>query len=147
MQNCLFEHDFLSKNLPECFDGYFQKLNDIYTENTAHTVNHELGCLFTPYRSTVRYGLCSVTRKCIDSWNFFTKELKTDLSKINRTELKTKILRCFNVDKRNNHDNRTDNNTNRNCNRNNNNRNNDYNHGIYQGWRTRGIGNLRWDQN
>ena len=147
MQNCLFVHDFLNENLPECFDGYFQKLNDIYTENTAHTVNHELGCLFTPYKSTVRYGLCSVTRKCIDSWNFFTKELKTNLSEISRTELKTKILRYFNVDKRNNHDNRTDNNANRNCNRNNNNRNNDYNHGIYQGWRTRGIGNLRWDRN
>ena len=154
MQNCLFVHDFLTKNLPECFNGYFQKLDEIYTEDTANTINLDLGCLFTPYKSTVRYGLCSVTRKCIDSWNFFTKEFKTDLSKLSRSVLRTKILKFFNGDEENqnnanntNNNNNNDNininninnnNYNRTNNRNDNNRRNNalYNHGIYQGWRT-----------
>ena len=62
--NCLFVHDFLHKNLPECFDNYFQKLDEVYNEDT-NTINSELGCLFTPYKSTERYGVCSINRKCI----------------------------------------------------------------------------------
>ena len=94
MQNCLFVHDFLHKNLPECFNNYFQKLDEIYTDD-VNTVNSELGCLFTPYKSTERYGKCCITRKCIDSWNFFTKELKTDLSKLSRPVLKSRINKHF----------------------------------------------------
>ena len=97
MQNCLFVHDFLHKNLPECFDDYFQKLEDVYTDDT-NTINSELGCLYTPYKSTEKYGICSITRKCIDSWNFFTKELKTDLSKLSRPVLKSKINKYYNND-------------------------------------------------
>ena len=97
MQNCLFVHDFLHKNLPECFDDYFQKLDDVYTEET-NTINSELGCLYTPFKSTERYGICSITRKCIDSWNFFTKELKIDLSTLSRPVLKSKINKYYNED-------------------------------------------------
>ena len=113
MQNCLFVHDFLNENLPECFNGYFQKLDEIYSEDTANTISYELGCLFTPYKSTVRYGLRSITRKCIDSWNYFTKKLKLDLSKLSRSDLRRKILRYFNGD---DDDNVNDNNNNNNNN-------------------------------
>ena len=94
MQNCLFVSDFLHKTLPDCFDNYFQKLDEIYSEEIS-TINSELGCLFTPFKSTVKYGLQSITRQCITSWNFFTKELKTDLSKLSRPVLKNKISSYF----------------------------------------------------
>ena len=60
LQNCLFVFDFLCKRLPECFDNYFKKLDEIYSEEIS-TINSELGCLFTPYMSTVKYGLQSIT--------------------------------------------------------------------------------------
>ena len=90
LQNCLFVFDFLHKRLPESFDNYFQKLDEIYTEDIT-TINSELGCLFTPFKFTAKYGLQSITRKCVDSWNFFTRELNTDLSKLSRPVLKGKI--------------------------------------------------------
>ena len=56
LQNCLFVFDFLQKRLPECFDNYFKKLDEIYSEEIT-TINSELGCLFTPFMSTVKYGI------------------------------------------------------------------------------------------
>ena len=135
MQNCLFVHDFLKKNLPVCFDDYFQKLDDVYTEDT-NTINSELGCLYTPYKSTERYGICSITRKCIDSWNFFTKELKVNLSTLSRSVLKYKITKYFNKDddtpiiNSNNNNNNNNNNINDNNNNNNNNDNNNDNNNV-----------------
>ena len=124
--NCLFVHDFLHENLPECFNDYFQKLDEIYTEDT-NTINSELGCLFTPFKSTQRYGICSITRKCIDSWNLFTKALNTDLSKLSRFTLKNKINEYFHGENNNNGNN---NNININNNNNNNNNNNINNNNI-----------------
>ena len=156
MQNCLFVHDFLNKNLPVCFDDYFQKLEDVYTEDT-NTINSELGCLYTPYKSTEKYGLCSITRKCIDSWNFFTKELKINLSTLSRSVLKGKINKYFHNDddapinngnnniniNNNNHNNINNNNINNNNNNNNNaNNNNNNDNGLIRfnrPWRS------RWD--
>ena len=40
-------------------------------------------------------GLNSFTRKCIDSWNFFTKIFDCNLSTLNRSTLKRKILSYF----------------------------------------------------
>ena len=64
LKNILFVYDFLKGSLPACFDNYFAKVSDIHNINTRHS---ELGCLFTPHRSTTRYGLQSITRKCVDS--------------------------------------------------------------------------------
>ena len=94
LQNCLFVFDFLHQRLPECFDNYFQKLDDIYTGETT-TINSELGCLFKPYKYTERYGLQSIVRKCINCWNFFTREFDTDLSKLSRPILKSKMTSYF----------------------------------------------------
>ena len=104
LQNCLFVYDSLHENLPDCFDGYFQKLDEIYTEG-MHTVHSQLGSLFIPYKATERYGICSITRKCIDSWNYFTKTLKTDLSKLSRLVLKEKINQFYGIHKNNSTDN------------------------------------------
>ena len=128
-QNCLFVFDFLHKKLPECFDNYFTKLDEIYSEEVT-TINSELGCLFTPFMSTLKYGLQSITRQCITSWNFFTREFNTDLSKLSRPMLKNKISSYF-FDKydpqrihHNNNNNRGNNRNNTNNNRQNNNNNN-----------------------
>ena len=109
IQNCLFVHDFLHEILPSCFSEYFQKLDEVYTGDTR-TVNSELGCLFTPFKFTQRYGICSIIRKCVDSWNFLTKTLKTDLSKLSRPVVKDKINQVYGVkNKVNNNNNNIDN--------------------------------------
>ena len=137
MQNCLFVYDFLNKNLPECFDNYFQRLEEIYTEDIT-TINSELGCLYTPFVATTKYGLQSITRQCIKSWNFFTKELNTDLSKLSRSLLKNRITSHFialydpenstiNIKNINNRPNRNNGGNNSSRNNNNNNDNNQIN--------------------
>ena len=40
MQNCLFVHDFLHKNLPECFDDYFQKPSHQHNTRFASSLNN-----------------------------------------------------------------------------------------------------------
>ena len=60
LQNVLFVFDHIKKTLPVCFDSYFKKISDMHDINT---VNSELGCIFTPYSSTTKYGLNSITRK------------------------------------------------------------------------------------
>ena len=101
LQNSLFVYDFLHENLPDCFSDYFQKLDEIYPKQMS-TINSELGCLFTPYRATQRYGICSITRKCIDSWNEITKALKVDLSKLSRPILKDRISQYYGIEKKSN---------------------------------------------
>ena len=77
VQNCLFVFDFLHQTSPVCFNDYFTRIADVHTNNT---ISADLGFLFTPYLSTTRYGLNSITRHCIDDWNYFSKSLNTDLS-------------------------------------------------------------------
>ena len=64
LQNCLFVHDFLSGKLPTCFNTYSQLVNEIHPIKTKSSI---LGCLHVPYSATTKYGLHSITRKCIDS--------------------------------------------------------------------------------
>ena len=88
LENCLLVHDFLNKKLPHCFETYFTKAEDIHGYPTS---NSDLGCLFTPKWSSTRYGLNSITHKCITSWNKFSKIFKQDLSTISRNVVKETI--------------------------------------------------------
>ena len=88
LQNCLFVYDSLNKLLPICFDDYFTRIHDVHTNNT---ISSDLGCLFIPFLTTTRYGLNSITRHCIDNWNFFSKALNTDLTILSRPMLKQMI--------------------------------------------------------
>ena len=92
LQNCLFVYDYFKNTLPKCFKSYFLKINEIHSVGTTSS---ELGCLFTPYLYTTRYGLHSITRKCIDIWNHFTKKFKLDLSTLSRNMLKNKIYNYY----------------------------------------------------
>jgi hypothetical protein len=88
LQNILFVHDFINNKLPTCFNGYFQPVSEIHSINTKSS---ELGCLHIPYYATTKYGLNSITRQCIDSWNLFSKTLNCNLSELSRSKLKHKI--------------------------------------------------------
>ena len=92
LQNILFVYDFFKKTLPSCFDSYFTRLSDVHDFNT---VNSDLGCLFTPYLSTTRYGLNSLTRKCINSWNEASRLLKTNLATLSRLAIKSTLHKHF----------------------------------------------------
>ena len=91
--NCLFVHDFLNGNLPKSFDNTFTKLSDIRSNgNTVSTINSELGCLFLPNVNTSIYGLNSLYRNSIISWNSYIKLFNNDdVVSMSKKELKNKI--------------------------------------------------------
>ena len=94
------------------------------------TKNAKLGCIFVPFKNSTKYGLNSITHQSLLTWNKITKELKTDLSKMSRHDLKSLLVRYFlskyggnnvaNIIINNNNNNRNrDRNRNRNQDRNN----------------------------
>ena len=78
---------------------YIKRVNDTYPIITRSAVT---GQLVVPSYNTTRYGLNSIYKKCIDSWNMITSEInkskkmdsKTDLFKMySRNELKTTLTK------------------------------------------------------
>ena len=92
LQNCIFVHDFLKNKLPTCFNEYFQTVNSVHSIGTK---SNRLGCLFIPHVSTKTYGLNSITRKSISSWNHFSNLFKCNLSLLSRSMLKNKLTSHF----------------------------------------------------
>ena len=78
LQNCTFVHDFIHNQLPLNFNAYFTQIRD---SHGIGTISSGIGCLFTPYFSSTNYGLNSVTRKCIENWNYFCKTLYNEINK------------------------------------------------------------------
>ena len=93
LQNCLFVHDYLNNTLPNCFQGYYFKLNHMYYN--IQTRNADLGCLFVPSKKTTKYGLHSITQKSINSWNSIAKFTKINLSNQTRYSLKKMLTKYF----------------------------------------------------
>ena len=91
-QNCLFVFDHLNKNLPQCFINYFTRTNEIHQ---IQTTSSRLGCLFLPRFATTKYGINSITRKCIINWNYFTRYFNCDLAYYRRSKLKEKLTSYF----------------------------------------------------
>ena len=90
--NYLFVHDFLNGKLPKSFENTFSKLSDVRSNgDTVSTINSELGCLFQPNVNTSTYGLNSLFRNSIISWNFYTKLFNKDVVSMSKNELKNKI--------------------------------------------------------
>ena len=87
LQNILPVHDYLNEALPNCFNGYYLKLNFLYFNAEAR--NSTLGCLFTPSRKTTKYGLNSITQQCIFNRNYITKTIQTDLLSLSRNKLRS----------------------------------------------------------
>ena len=90
--NCLFVHGFLNGKLPKSFENTFSKLSDVRSNgNTVSTINSELGFLLQPNVNTSTYGLNSLFRNSIISWNFYTKLFNKDVVSMSKNELKNKI--------------------------------------------------------
>ena len=92
MQNCLFVHDSLKGILPKCFKEYFKPLKNLHNINTRSS---KMGCLFVPRYFSTRYGLNSLTKKCILDWNNFSRKFHFDLINLPRNELKANIKLYF----------------------------------------------------
>jgi hypothetical protein len=92
LHNCLFVHDSLNKLSPNCFQVYFKHTRDIHSLNTRSS---KLGCLHVATYSTVRYGLCSITKTCISDWNTMTKKFNLDLLSLSRNKLKRNLILYF----------------------------------------------------
>jgi hypothetical protein len=92
LQNCLFVHDVLNNISPICFKKYFKQSKEVHILSTKSA---NLGCLFVTSSCTIRYGLNSITKKCIDNWNAITKKFNCDLLTFKRYALKAKIKLYF----------------------------------------------------
>ena len=95
IQNCLFVHDSLNNNSPSCFSEYFNLTRQIHP---LYTRNASLGCLYPKDSNTTRYGLYSITTKCISIWNALSRALNTDLATFSRYQLKCKLFHYLKKD-------------------------------------------------
>ena len=71
--NCFFIHDYFNKRLPKSFDNTFVKLDEMTSINTR---NSTLGCIFIPSVNSTKYGLNSIIRKSIVSWDTMHRNSK-----------------------------------------------------------------------
>lgn len=88
LQNCLFVHDSLNNIAPSCFSAYFRHTRNAHSLNTRQAT---LGCLYPSSYSTFRYGIFSITNRCISHWNALCKSLNTDLLTLTRHHLKIAV--------------------------------------------------------
>ena len=95
IQNCLFVHDSLNNNSPSCFSDYFNLTRQIHP---LHTRNASLGCLYPKDSNTTRFGLYSITNKCISIWNALSGVLNTDLATFSRYQLKCRLFHFLKKD-------------------------------------------------
>ena len=92
-QNIMFVHDYLNNRLPSCFQDNFSKLSQLHP--SLLTKNTHAGCLFVPTSKSTTYGLNSITRQSITSWNDMTGQFNTDLLQLSRYSLKSKLSQYF----------------------------------------------------
>ena len=90
LENCLFVYDCLKGKLPICFNNYFQTLTEAYRSN-VRTRSSKSGYLYIPAVKSKKYGLNSMKRNSIDSWNKFSK-LLLDTNSIVDTNNNTTLL-------------------------------------------------------
>ena len=67
LQNILSVHDCFHNKLPSCFNDYFTLVWDVHDHNTFANA---MGMLYAPEVNTTMYGLHSLSKKCVVSWNF-----------------------------------------------------------------------------
>ena len=72
VNNCLFVYDFFNKNLPHSFTDAFFRADDMYEYATRKATS---GQLYIPRYKTTTFGLKSIYKRCIDSWNYFSNKI------------------------------------------------------------------------
>ena len=88
LQNCLFVHDALHHVSPICFHDYFKFSREVHS---IHTRTFSTDSLSVQHSGTIRYGINSITSKCISNWNHITSSIKSSLYSIPRYKLKKMI--------------------------------------------------------
>ena len=83
--NCIFVHDFLRGNLPRAFESIFIRADEIYSTETRQVKS---GMLFTPRYKSTEYGLKSIYKSCINSWNSITLQI----NKFRQSEYRNKLV-------------------------------------------------------
>ena len=107
LNNCVFVHDYLRGNLPQSYVNTFTRIDNTHSIKTRQA---STGMLVNPRCNTVTFGIKSIYKKCIHSWNKLTTDinhtqkskivnkLKTvdvDFSQLSRTKLKETIKSLY----------------------------------------------------
>ena len=98
LQNCLLVHDFFNGILPNSFENTFVKVQQSHSIDTRNATN---GSLVLPSLNSTRYGLKSINRLCINSWNNMTKIQKTSDENILRTNKNHVAIDLYNTSRNN----------------------------------------------
>ena len=77
VNNCKFVYDFLNNNLPGSFNNIFIRTDELHDHTTRQATT---GKLYIPSYKTTNFGLKSIYKRCINSWN----QLSTEFNLINR---------------------------------------------------------------
>ena len=80
LQNCLFVYDFLKGKLPSSFDKTFCRVDKSHSTGTRSA---KTGKLSIPRYKGTSYGLKSIYKNCINSWNLLT----TEINKLRKAKL------------------------------------------------------------
>ena len=72
LQNCIFVYDYLKGNLPISFVNTFKRVDETHPTITRSA---NTGQLAIPRYNSTTYGLKSIYKSCIDSWNLLTSEI------------------------------------------------------------------------
>ena len=103
LNNCIFVHDYLRGQLPQSYVKTFTRIDNTHSTDTRQACT---GMLINPPCNSVNFGIKSIYKKCIYSWNKITADinhiqkskvvnkLKTvdiDLAQLSRNKLKETI--------------------------------------------------------
>ena len=83
LQNCLFVYEYLKGKLPSSFDKTFCRVIEFHSTGTKSA---KTGMLFIPRYKGTSYGLKSIYKNCINSWNLLT----TEINRLKKTKLQNK---------------------------------------------------------
>ena len=92
VNNCLFVHDALNKVSPISFHEYFKQTKE---NHSFQTKNANFGCLYVTTSGTIRYGINSITNKCIRQWNLLSNWFKSDLLTFSRQNFQANLKLYF----------------------------------------------------
>ena len=91
LQNCLFVYDFFRGNLPSSFVSTFTRVDESHQTGTRSA---ETGLLSIPRYNSTTFGLKSICRNCINSWN----NMSTEINKIEKDKSKLKRKDVIDID-------------------------------------------------
>ena len=89
--NCLFVYDYFRRNLPSSFVSTFNRVDEIHQTGTRSA---QTGLLSIPRYNSTTFGLKSIYKNCINSWN----KVSTEINKIEQDKSKIKRKDVIDID-------------------------------------------------